>query len=150
VHISIRRVGRPGIARRDEVANASAYAITQIVGCCVGTLLPHGMFGLPLLQTSTHVRAGFAQWLSEAVATGGLGASRDWEQTSQRCALDRGRLDRRSLLVHRFDFVCEPGDFRCPLAQRYVRRYSPDRRAGFCARAIGGRLGSWPLVSVST
>jgi glycerol uptake facilitator-like aquaporin len=52
--------------------NASAYAITQIVGCCVGTLLVHGMFGLPLLQTSTHVRAGFAQWLSEAVATGGL------------------------------------------------------------------------------
>jgi glycerol uptake facilitator-like aquaporin len=30
------------------------------------------MFGLPLLQTSTHVRAGSAQWLSEAVATGGL------------------------------------------------------------------------------
>jgi len=52
--------------------NASAYAITQIVGCCVETLLVHGMFGLPLLQTSTHVRAGFAQWLSEAVATGGL------------------------------------------------------------------------------
>jgi glycerol uptake facilitator-like aquaporin len=51
---------------------AAAYAITQVVGCCVGTLLAHGMFGLPLLQTSTHARAGFAQWLSEAVATGGL------------------------------------------------------------------------------
>ncbi len=127
--------------------NASAYSITQIVGCCVGTLLPHGMFGLLLLQTSTHVRAGFAQWLSEAVATGGLGASRDWEQTSQRCALDRGRLDRRNLLVHRFDFVCEPGDFRCPLAQRYVRRHSPDRRAAFCARAIcrcASRIGAKP------
>ena len=51
---------------------AGAYAITQICGCCLGTLLAHGMFGLPLLQTSSHVREGFAQWLSEAVATGGL------------------------------------------------------------------------------
>ncbi len=51
---------------------AAAYAITQVIGCCIGTLLAHGMFGLPLLQTSSHVRAGFAQWLSEAVATGGL------------------------------------------------------------------------------
>lgn len=51
---------------------AGAYAITQVCGCCLGTLLAHGMFGLPLLQTSSHVRAGFGQWLSEAVATGGL------------------------------------------------------------------------------
>jgi len=51
---------------------ASAYAVTQICGCCLGTLLAHGMFGLPLLQASSHVRTGFAQWLSEAVATGGL------------------------------------------------------------------------------
>jgi glycerol uptake facilitator-like aquaporin len=51
---------------------AGAYVVAQICGCCLGTLLAHGMFGLPLLQTSSHVRAGFAQWLSEAVATGGL------------------------------------------------------------------------------
>ena len=30
------------------------------------------MFDLALLQTSTHVRTGVAQWLSEVVATGGL------------------------------------------------------------------------------
>jgi len=36
---------------------ASAYAITQIVGCCVGTLLAHGMFGLPLLQTISLARS---------------------------------------------------------------------------------------------
>ena len=51
---------------------AGAYAITQVCGCCLGAFLAHGMFGLTLLQTSSHVRAGFAQWLSEAVATGGL------------------------------------------------------------------------------
>ena len=51
---------------------ARAYVIAQIGGCCLGALLAHAMFGLPLLQASSHVRAGFAQWLSEAVATGGL------------------------------------------------------------------------------
>jgi len=30
------------------------------------------MFELPLLQFSAHVRSGSAQWLAEAVATGGL------------------------------------------------------------------------------
>jgi len=30
------------------------------------------MFELPIIQTSIHVRAGPAQWLSEAVATAGL------------------------------------------------------------------------------
>lgn len=52
--------------------DAGRYAVAQIAGCCLGALLAHAMFGLPLLQTSSHVRAGFAQWLSEAVATGGL------------------------------------------------------------------------------
>jgi len=61
-------------ALRGEMAwgLAGAYAIAQICGCCLGALLAHGMFGLTLLQTSSHVRAGFGQWLSEAVATSGL------------------------------------------------------------------------------
>jgi glycerol uptake facilitator-like aquaporin len=53
-------------------AHAGAYALAQVVGCCAGTLLAHVMFELPLWQTSTHVRAGPAQWLAEAVATFGL------------------------------------------------------------------------------
>lgn len=51
---------------------AASYALAQIIGCCLGALLAHAMFQLPLLQTSVHVRAGPAQWLSEAVATFGL------------------------------------------------------------------------------
>jgi glycerol uptake facilitator-like aquaporin len=51
---------------------AAAYALVQIVGCCAGALLAHAMFELPLLQSSIHVRTGFAQWLAEAVATCGL------------------------------------------------------------------------------
>ena len=49
-----------------------AYVIVQIAGCCLGALLAHAMFELPLLQTSAHLRSGPAQWLSEAVATAGL------------------------------------------------------------------------------
>jgi glycerol uptake facilitator-like aquaporin len=51
---------------------ASAYVCAQIVGCCLGALLAHAMFELPLIQASTHTRSGGAQWLSEAVATAGL------------------------------------------------------------------------------
>jgi glycerol uptake facilitator-like aquaporin len=49
-----------------------AYVCAQIIGCCLGALLAHAMFELPLIQASTHIRSGGAQWLSEAVATAGL------------------------------------------------------------------------------
>jgi glycerol uptake facilitator-like aquaporin len=49
-----------------------AYVIVQIAGCCVGALLAHAMFELPLIQASLHLRTGPAQWLSESVATAGL------------------------------------------------------------------------------
>lgn len=48
---------------------ALAYVAAQVVGCVAGALLAHAMFELPLLQTSTHARAGGAQMLSEGVAT---------------------------------------------------------------------------------
>ena len=51
---------------------ASAYAAVQVLGCCLGAVLAHAMFGLPLLQSSGHIRTGVAQWLAEGVATFGL------------------------------------------------------------------------------
>lgn len=57
---------------RLTLRQAVAYGIVQIAGCCLGALLAHAMFELPLLQTSVHLRTGPAQWLSEAVATAGL------------------------------------------------------------------------------
>jgi glycerol uptake facilitator-like aquaporin len=51
---------------------AGGYAAVQVLGCCLGAMLAHAMFELPLLQTSIHVRTGAAQWLAEAVATFGL------------------------------------------------------------------------------
>ena len=53
-------------------AVAAGYIAVQIAGCCAGALLANAMFELPLVQASTHVRTGFAQWLAEGVATAGL------------------------------------------------------------------------------
>jgi glycerol uptake facilitator-like aquaporin len=50
----------------------AGYSLAQVVGCCLGTLLAHAMFELPLLQASHHIRTGMAQWLAEIVATSGL------------------------------------------------------------------------------
>jgi glycerol uptake facilitator-like aquaporin len=49
-----------------------AYIAVQVLGCVAGALLAHAMFDLPLFQVSLHARTGPAQWLAEAVATGGL------------------------------------------------------------------------------
>jgi glycerol uptake facilitator-like aquaporin len=46
-----------------------AYTAAQIAGMLLGMLLAHAMFELPLLQASSKARAGFAQALSEFVAT---------------------------------------------------------------------------------
>ncbi|HVY22220.1 MAG TPA: MIP/aquaporin family protein [Steroidobacteraceae bacterium] len=48
------------------------YVLMQVSGCCMGTMLAHAMFALPLVQISTHVHAGVSQWLAEGVATFGL------------------------------------------------------------------------------
>jgi glycerol uptake facilitator-like aquaporin len=51
---------------------AAMYIAAQLLGCCLGAVLAHAMFDLPLLQAATHARAGFGQFLSETVATAGL------------------------------------------------------------------------------
>jgi glycerol uptake facilitator-like aquaporin len=55
-----------------SVRAAITYAIVQIIGCVAGAFLAHAMFELPIIQSSIHMRAGPAQWLSEGVATAGL------------------------------------------------------------------------------
>jgi glycerol uptake facilitator-like aquaporin len=57
---------------RLTILEAVGYVVAQIIGCCLGALLAHAMFELPLIQASAHLRTGPAQWLSEAVATAGL------------------------------------------------------------------------------
>ena len=55
-----------------SVSKFSTYVIAQIAGAIVGVWIAHAMFDLPVLQASEKVRTGTGQWISEAVATGGL------------------------------------------------------------------------------
>ncbi|OWO93321.1 aquaporin family protein [Rhizobium esperanzae] len=48
------------------------YVLAQTVGGVAGTIAAHLMFALPLLEVSTKVRTGGAQWFSEGLATFGL------------------------------------------------------------------------------
>jgi glycerol uptake facilitator-like aquaporin len=66
--VSLIQAVRGALSWRD----AGAYALVQVLGCCLGAILAHAMFDIPWLQSSTHVRTGAAQWLAEAVATFGL------------------------------------------------------------------------------
>lgn len=51
---------------------APAYVIAQAGGAILGAWCAHAMFGEPILQVSTKLRAGGAQAFSEVVATFGL------------------------------------------------------------------------------
>ena len=51
---------------------AAAYLPVQVMAAILGVWLAHAMFALPVLQISTHLRDGPAQWLAEFVATAGL------------------------------------------------------------------------------
>lgn len=51
---------------------AGAYILAQIGGGIAGTVAAHVMFALPIIEASTKVRTGGAQWFAEAVAAFGL------------------------------------------------------------------------------
>ena len=60
------------LRREVPLLEAGLYTAAQLSGGVAGTIAAHVMFGLPILQTSAHVRTGGAQWFSEGVATFGL------------------------------------------------------------------------------
>ncbi len=53
-------------------SDTALYILAQIAGALAGMLAAHFMFELPLAQSSTHIRAGAAQFASEIIATFGL------------------------------------------------------------------------------
>jgi glycerol uptake facilitator-like aquaporin len=61
-------------ALRKEISppEAAAYVMAQIGGGLAGVLIAHAMFDEGILQVSTKMRSGPAQWLSEVVAAFGL------------------------------------------------------------------------------
>jgi glycerol uptake facilitator-like aquaporin len=60
------------VSRRLEWKELIAYVGAQVLGCCLGAILAHAMFELPLVQASSHIRTGMSQWIAELVATFGL------------------------------------------------------------------------------
>jgi glycerol uptake facilitator-like aquaporin len=52
--------------------DTAPYVLAQLLCGIAGAWLAHLMFDVPILQVSTHMRAGPGQWTGEAVATFGL------------------------------------------------------------------------------
>jgi len=57
------------------VTTAALYVLAQIIGGLLGSVTAHLMFELDVLQFSTRVRTGSAQWFAEFVAAFGLVAT---------------------------------------------------------------------------
>ena len=60
------------IRRQIPVKLALLFVVMQIIGGMCGAFLAHFMFEMPILQMSTNLRTGPAQWGAELVATFGL------------------------------------------------------------------------------
>ena len=60
------------IRRQIPVKLALLFVVMQIIGGMCGAFLAHFMFEMPILQMSTNLRTGPAQWGAEFVATFGL------------------------------------------------------------------------------
>ena len=60
------------IRRQIPVKLALFFVVMQIIGGLCGAFLAHFMFEMPVLQMSTNLRSGPAQWGAEFVATFGL------------------------------------------------------------------------------
>ena len=60
------------VNRAMTAREAAAYIAAQFIGALLGTIIARAMFDLPLLQASTTMRSGGAQWLAEVVASFGL------------------------------------------------------------------------------
>lgn len=60
------------LKRELPAREAVLYIVAQIAGGILGVVIAHAMFDLPLIDASTKIRSGGAQWIAEIVATFGL------------------------------------------------------------------------------
>lgn len=60
------------LKRELQMRDALSYIAAQIIGGILGTMIAHAMFAMPLLDVSTKMRTGGAQWFAESVAAFGL------------------------------------------------------------------------------
>ena len=119
------------------------YAGAQIIGGCIGTLVAHGMFELPLLELAVKARTGPAQWFAEFVAT--FGSDRHHSRRvafQERGDSGRGRsLHNCRLLVHGVDVLRQSGRHDRPRVDKQLFRDRADRRSDVHRRAAHWRVG---------
>ena len=60
------------IRRQLSMRDLASFILVQIFGAIVGVWAAHGMFDLEIIQTSSTIRTGQAQWFAELIATFGL------------------------------------------------------------------------------
>jgi glycerol uptake facilitator-like aquaporin len=60
------------VNRTMPTKEAVVYVAVQFIGALLGIIIAHAMFDLSLLQASTTMRSGVAQWFAEVVASFGL------------------------------------------------------------------------------
>lgn len=60
------------LRRQISMTAALAYSVTQVAAAVAGVWLAHAMFGMPVLETSTHLRSGLPLLLGEFIAMFGL------------------------------------------------------------------------------
>jgi glycerol uptake facilitator-like aquaporin len=70
--VTLVLAARTAPVNREPARQAPVLIAAQLLGAVAGAWLAHAMFDMNLLQTSTKLRDGPAQWLAEAVATSGL------------------------------------------------------------------------------
>lgn len=63
------------LRREIGAADSLAYVLVQVLAGALGVMIAHVMFAEPVIQASTTLRSGGAQWTAEVVATFGLVAT---------------------------------------------------------------------------
>ena len=138
--VSMIEALRKSLSWRD----AGAYAAIQVLGCCLGVILAHAMFRLPVAAVVGSRSLGCfpvpGRDRGDVRVTSGCSGS----PTSTGCALDARGVDRGCVLVHGIDLVCEPRHHDSAVLLGYVRRDSTAGCAGIrtvtACRRVGGLL----------
>ena len=112
------------VNRTMTAKEAAAYIAAQFIGALLGVIIAHAMFDLPLLQASTTIRSGGAQWLAEVVASFGLLTVifLSVRNVPQQVALNVGLLHHSRLLVHRLHELCQSRRHLGALILKYLCR----------------------------
>jgi hypothetical protein len=105
------------IQRSLRVKEAAAFLAAQFVGACAGVFAAHAMFGLPLVQASSHARGTVGECLGEVTATH---YPSFFACTACACCRRGLALDHSGLLVHILHQLRQSGGDVCAVANGYI------------------------------